>query len=154
MIFIFHFDSNNARRLLFILVNQIITVQFSLLHPPKIETLLHSVTQNSHKANHTHIEQKWSRGRELRDLREQKGEIRNRENASQLLDEMPSLLTLTLLATYRTLSSPTSSPFSQPETLSPQAFCRAGGGLSGLSSLLFTWTRENLHKIEIIVLQI
>ena len=54
MIFIFHFDSNNARRLLFILVNQIITVQSSLLYPPKIETLVHSVTQNSIKRT-THI---------------------------------------------------------------------------------------------------
>ena len=35
----------------------------------------------------------------MRDLREQKGEIRNRENASQLLDEMPSLLTRDSVAT-------------------------------------------------------
>ena len=106
-----------SRRLIFILVNQITT-----------DTVLEPFTQSLKiPLSETHIIlNKWSRGergRELREQREQQGEIRRRENASHR----------------------TSSLFSQSKTPSQQAFCRTGGGLSGLSSLFFAWTRENLQ---------
>ncbi|KAF3954071.1 hypothetical protein CMV_020543 [Castanea mollissima] len=41
---------------------------------------------------------------------------------------------MTILILFRTLSSSTSSPISQLETPSSQAFCQEGGGISGLSS--------------------
>ena len=57
--------------------------------------------------------------------------------------------TLTLSAVNQTVCSPISSLFSQPNTPFSQAFCRAGGGLSGLSSLFFTWTSPRLIVSEL-----
>ena len=59
---------------------------------------------------------------ELKEWRQQKGEI-GRE-----ITLMTTILTL--LAVYRTVSSSTTSLFSQPETPSSQAFCQEGGGAS------------------------
>ena len=57
-----------------------------------------------------------------------KVKVKEQRIAYLVLDEMPEMLS----ALYRTLYFAISSPFSQPQMPFAQAFCRAGGGPSGL----------------------